>query len=263
MTNTTRDQSYPEHVKRATRYELLAGAHNVSRRGTKREARWPTVVKYDGHADGVALAKHDGRVTKRHLHMLERNGCLRFDTSPPGAGRTSSAISRPNPPTTPPGRVAQGEQEAPPPDVNPSDAQGAASETDDERRNAAIRVRRGQPQFRAKLLAAYAGRCAVTGTALEPLLEAAHIVPHASGTDYRMGNGLLLRADIHTLFDLYHLSVDGTGKVFLSRDAMRTDYAAYHGKTIRLPPLHALRPSTINLENRHRLFLAKESERAR
>jgi HNH endonuclease len=87
MANTSRDQRYPEHARAATSYVLVPNARNLSRAGTKREARWPIIVKYDGDPNGVALAKRDGGVTKRHLHMLERHGLLRFNTSPEGDSR--------------------------------------------------------------------------------------------------------------------------------------------------------------------------------
>lgn len=68
-------------------------------------------------------------------------------------------------------------------------------------------IRRGQPRFRRLLLDAYLGRCAITGTAIPALLEAAHISRYRGDHTDRVDNGLLLRADIHTLFDLHLLTV--------------------------------------------------------
>ncbi|RYX94617.1 MAG: HNH endonuclease [Comamonadaceae bacterium] len=65
-----------------------------------------------------------------------------------------------------------------------------------------IVVRQGQPKFRKTLLAAYDRRCAVTGCDVEEVLEAAHIKPYQGDHTHHVTNGLLLRADIHTLFDL-------------------------------------------------------------
>lgn len=132
---------------------------------------------------------------------------------------------------------------------------------DDKWREAQVRVRQGQSDFRKKLFEAYERRCAITGTHLEPILEAAHIIPHAEGTDYRTSNGLLLRSDIHTLFDLYHLSVDERGVIHLSRAAMQTEYRQYHGKTVRLPLKSSLQPSPTNLQSRHHRFIQRENER--
>jgi hypothetical protein len=132
---------------------------------------------------------------------------------------------------------------------------------DDKFREGQIRVRQGQGEFRSKLLEAYGRRCTVTGTLLEPLLEAAHIVPHAEETNYRVTNGLLLRADIHTLYDLYHLSIDERGVIHVSREAKRTDYAQWHGKRIRFPDRSSMAPSPSNLAGRHQRFLQRERER--
>lgn len=78
MAPTTRDQSLPAHVLAARSYELIPGAHNISRGGTLRAGRWPTIVKYDGHPDGISLAHREAGVTKRHFNMLERRGQLRL-----------------------------------------------------------------------------------------------------------------------------------------------------------------------------------------
>ena len=132
---------------------------------------------------------------------------------------------------------------------------------DDKWREAQVRVRQGQGDFRTKLLEAYGRRCAITGTHLEPILEAAHIIPHAEGTNYRTSNGLLLRADIHTLYDLHHLSVDERGVIHLSRAALQTEYRQYHGKSVRLPEKSTLQPSPTSLASRHGRFCVRENER--
>lgn len=82
---------------------------------------------------------------------------------------------------------------------------GESKNTVDEVTLQAIKTRRGQPEFRKSLIAAYQGQCCVTGCAVESVLEAAHIIPHAQESDYKVTNGLLLRADIHTLYDLNHV----------------------------------------------------------
>jgi hypothetical protein len=64
-----------------------------------------------------------------------------------------------------------------------------------------VTLRQGQPAFRRALLDAYERRCAVTGCAIDDVLEAAHISPYLGEHTHHVTNGLLLRADIHTLFD--------------------------------------------------------------
>lgn len=73
--------------------------------------------------------------------------------------------------------------------------------------NRAILMRRGQSAFREKLLRKY-GCCLITGCDAKEALEAAHIKAFASGGRNHLSNGLLLRADIHTLFDLGRISID-------------------------------------------------------
>ena len=75
----------------------------------------------------------------------------------------------------------------------------------------AIKTRRGQPAFRPALLAAFNGACCITGCKVEAILEAAHIIPHGDETNYSVHNGLLLRADVHTLFDLDLLRISKAG----------------------------------------------------
>lgn len=133
---------------------------------------------------------------------------------------------------------------------------------DDARRVRTIKVRRGQSEFRSALLGAYDGKCAVTGSRIKDLLEAAHIVPHAQGTNYRVSNGILLRADIHTLYDLHLLSIDERYRVHLSKLLQTSEYLRYHGKDLlALPSTSGQQPSAENLRARHERFLAVESQR--
>jgi len=65
----------------------------------------------------------------------------------------------------------------------------------------AIIPRKGQGPFRMALLDAYGQACAVTEEHSEPVLDAAHIRPYAEDRTYELSNGLLLRTDIHRLFE--------------------------------------------------------------
>lgn len=71
-----------------------------------------------------------------------------------------------------------------------------------------IRARRGGRRFREGLLARFNATCLVTGCRIKDLLEAAHICPHRGTKDDHLQNGLLLRSDIHTLFDLHLLGIE-------------------------------------------------------
>jgi len=107
-----------------------------------------------------------------------------------------------------------------------------------------VALRRGQRAFRAMLMAAYGGSCVITGSEVEPALEAAHIVPFSGPSSNHPANGLLLRADVHTLFDLGLISVDPeTLNVHVSERLSGTEYERYRGQPLRPPQREDLSPS--------------------
>lgn len=133
---------------------------------------------------------------------------------------------------------------------------------DDIRRMGTIKIRQGQAEFRGSLVGAYDGKCAVTGSRIVELLEAAHILPHAEGANYRASNGLLLRADVHTLYDLHLLSIDEHYRIHLSKALEVSEYRRYHGaKLLVFPAAMKQQPSAENLRARHLRFLTKEATR--
>jgi predicted restriction endonuclease len=68
-------------------------------------------------------------------------------------------------------------------------------------------VRIGQNAFKALVQEAYGRRCAVTGDKIVPVVQAAHIRPVGGEGLNRVDNGLLLRSDVHTLFDAGYAGV--------------------------------------------------------
>jgi len=70
-----------------------------------------------------------------------------------------------------------------------------------------VRQRLGQGTFRVLVTDAYRGACAVTSEHSLPVLEAAHIRPYSSGGEHRLNNGILLRTDIHRLFDHGYVTI--------------------------------------------------------
>jgi len=134
------------------------------------------------------------------------------------------------------------------------------SNIEDARRKtlAAIVRRQGQPAFRQALLAAYEGRCAVTGCAVPEALDAAHIVPYRGPETNNVTNGLLLRVDLHTLFDLGLIAVNEQKYTVLIGASLRnSDYARWTGKKLFLPKLATKHPSTYALrQHREKAGLA-------
>lgn len=103
-----------------------------------------------------------------------------------------------------------------------------------ERALQAVRVRRGQPAFRQALMKLYETHCAISGWGPEAVLEAAHIEPHAAGGHNRPANGLLLRADVHTLFDAGLIVIEPRSqRVLIHVDLMDTHYEELMGSTLR------------------------------
>jgi hypothetical protein len=132
---------------------------------------------------------------------------------------------------------------------------------EDSRQFSAILIRRGQRDFRDRLLGAWTRRCVVTECRVEGLLEASHIVPHAEVTDYRTSNGLLLRADIHTLYDLNLLSIDEHLRVHLAPELLASEYKQYEGKRIqRRPEKLSDAPSAEALRRRYQEFLEERTK---
>jgi len=107
-----------------------------------------------------------------------------------------------------------------------------------------IILRRGQPEFRKKLLEAYSSRCAVTDCDCRHGLEAAHILPYRGDDTNHVQNGILLRSDIHILFDIGKIGFAPIShKVIVSKSLMGTAYGKLKGKTLRIPSESKNRPN--------------------
>jgi len=102
-----------------------------------------------------------------------------------------------------------------------------------------VAERQGQPEFRQALMAAYRNQCVVTGCAIRDVLHAAHIVPARSGADHHLGNGLLLRSDIHDLFDRGLLAIDKDCRVWVHPLIREREYRMFHRIELPLVAKHA------------------------
>jgi len=93
----------------------------------------------------------------------------------------------------------------------------------------------------------------VTGERTLPALDAAHIRPYGEGGEHSVANGLLLRRDIHCLFDLGYVTVTPDHKFQVSsriREEFENgrDYYALQGKPLTLPNRTELRPELTALD---------------
>ena len=128
-----------------------------------------------------------------------------------------------------------------------------SSDTNEARKRILVSIarRQGQTKFRQVLLNAYDYKCAITGFDAEVALEAAHIIPYVETANNNPSNGLLLRADLHTLFDLNLLAIHPeTMQVFLCPALQNTEYQVIHEKQMKLPDNVALRPDPTLLKRR-------------
>ena len=122
-------------------------------------------------------------------------------------------------------------------------------------RTAEVEQRVGQPEFRAALLRAYSNTCAVTGCTVDEVLQAAHIRPVTKSGSHSVKNGLLLRADIHNLFDTGLLTIDSKYRVILDESIRGTKtYKALHGKNLVVIPRRATERPSKNLLKEHRIL---------
>jgi putative restriction endonuclease len=116
------------------------------------------------------------------------------------------------------------------------------------------RVRLGQGAFRFIVMDAYRRCCTITGEKALPVLQAAHIKPVAEGGQHRLDNGLLLRSDVHTLFDLGYITVTPEHRVLVAKKQLKDDfdngepYVPFHGKAIHVPERAGERPARELLE---------------
>ncbi|MFE5191914.1 HNH endonuclease [Streptomyces sp. NPDC056628] len=102
---------------------------------------------------------------------------------------------------------------------------------------ATIRVRKGQPAFRKQLLEVFGEVCAFTGPAPVQALEAAHLYSYAANGRHHKGGGLLLRRDLHRLFDLGLIAVSPQTKTLHVADALKAypDYAKLNDSPLTVP----------------------------
>ena len=112
--------------------------------------------------------------------------------------------------------------------------------------------RLGQGAFRIGVTDAYNRACAVSGGRVLPALDAAHIKPYAFGGSHDVSNGVLLRRDIHSVFDAGYVTIDEQLK-FVVSERVTTDfnngneYRRLHGTVITAPTAPRYQPDRAGL----------------
>lgn len=103
------------------------------------------------------------------------------------------------------------------------------------------KVRIGQGAFKISIIDAYNKRCSISGERTLPVLEAAHIKPYSEAGPNYIRNGLLLRSDIHKLFDTGYITITKDLKIEVSKRIREEyengrDYYKYDGKALSVLP---------------------------
>lgn len=104
-----------------------------------------------------------------------------------------------------------------------------------------VKQRLGQGAFRILVTDAYYRRCAISGEKTLPVLEAAHIKPYSQHGPHDIQNGVLLRSDIHRLFDEGYLTIAPDFRVEVSK-RIKEDYGngriyyQFHGQRLSVIP---------------------------
>jgi len=107
-----------------------------------------------------------------------------------------------------------------------------------------VATRQGQGKFRDDLMQAYGARCAITGSNVPETLQAAHISPYNGKKSNHVSNGLLLRADLHTLFDLGLIRIDPVSRIVsVAPSLIGTDYQMFEGVALSDPIKGSYKPS--------------------
>jgi HNH endonuclease len=103
-----------------------------------------------------------------------------------------------------------------------------------------VTPRLGQGAFRIAVTEAYGRQCAVSDGRVLPALDAAHIRPYGEGGLHMKSNGILMRKDIHCVFDAGYVTIGPDYRFSVSRKVKDDfnngeEYLRLHGKVIRLP----------------------------
>lgn len=130
-----------------------------------------------------------------------------------------------------------------------------------------VRERPGQAVFRRNLKAAYGNRCCISGCSIAEVLEGAHIDPYIAPKSDNLRNGLLLRSDLHTLFDHFLIAIDpATFVIHVAEQARGTaGYTDLDGVVLKFPtdPSHhpdlgALKRHWVQFQTKHPINAASQ-----
>lgn len=123
-----------------------------------------------------------------------------------------------------------------------------------------MKVRLGQGPFRILVTDAYSRKCAISGERTLPVLEAAHIKSYSSSGPHALNNGILLRSDLHKLFDTGYITITNNYKIEISKRIKEEyengkEYYQFHGKDLVVLPNNVVeRPASQFIEWHNGIF---------
>jgi putative restriction endonuclease len=125
------------------------------------------------------------------------------------------------------------------------------------------RVRLGQGAFRVLITDSYQRKCAISGERTLPVLEAAHIKPYEKSGPHLISNGMLLRSDIHTLFDKGYLTITNQYKIEVSPKIKEEfengrEYYKFHGKDLLILPHREIDKPSLQFIDWHNNYVFRE-----
>ena len=98
-----------------------------------------------------------------------------------------------------------------------------------------INQRKNQSKFKLNLLKKYNSQCLISKIKIPELIEAAHIYPHSRSGQNNVANGILLRSDLHILFDCGLLSINPENfNVIIDKSLAKTEYQKFHNLKVDL-----------------------------
>lgn len=246
-------QEFPERPLMSTLSDLLGIAHFSTSRGSTVRTDFLRAVAVGLGADPEGLVKDD---LIRLVWEATNRRPMPADRLSPGGTVTNRVLQ-----DLVDGVLEHGAGAAPPAPADDDLFSEVADVFDPEslgdertRRLLEMAQREGRDRFRTDVLDAYGSACALTGTSVPAVLDAAHIAPYRGKAYNVVPNGLCLRKDVHSLFDRGMLAVhERTYEVLLAPVLHGTEYEVLSRGTMRMPRSKVDRPSVPALRA-HRLW---------
>lgn len=136
-------------------------------------------------------------------------------------------------------------------DIRPHNDFELVDENDKEKTNYEQTKRTNQAGFKLEMLMIYNNRCAITGETTTETLQAAHIQPYINKKSNHHQNGILLRSDLHLLFDKGFITIDEDYRVKVHFDLVSDYYKQFDGQMIFLPDNKRDHPSKVAIRRHH------------